>query len=108
MFLVAGKKIALRLFYRKHDTLDELLTAEPWRFAVLRDPANWLSVNPVRGTVNTSANLDRESPYVHNNKYTAVFMATDNGTGGLEESHSHGTLVSLGREGESTTEKRKE
>lgn len=49
------------------------------RYAVLRDPAGWLSVNPVRGTVNTSASLDRESPYVHDNKYTAVFIATDNG-----------------------------
>lgn len=49
------------------------------RYAVLRDPAGWLSVNPVRGTVNTSASLDRESPYVHDNKYTAVFVATDNG-----------------------------
>ena len=50
------------------------------RYAVLRDPAGWLSVNPVRGTVNTSSPLDRESPYVHDNKYTAVFIATDNGT----------------------------
>ncbi|XP_027128789.1 cadherin-13 [Larimichthys crocea] len=50
------------------------------RYAVLRDPAGWLSVNPVRGTVNTSASLDRESPYVHDNKYTAVFIATDNGS----------------------------
>lgn len=49
------------------------------RYAVLRDPAGWLSVNPVRGTVNTSASLDRESPYVQDNKYTAVFIATDNG-----------------------------
>lgn len=49
------------------------------RYAVLRDPAGWLSVNPVRGTVNTSAPLDRESPYVHDNKYTALFIATDNG-----------------------------
>uniref|UniRef100_A0A8C4GXB3 Cadherin-13 n=1 Tax=Dicentrarchus labrax TaxID=13489 RepID=A0A8C4GXB3_DICLA len=49
------------------------------RYAVLQDPAGWLSVNPVRGTVNTSASLDRESPYVHDNKYTAVFIATDNG-----------------------------
>lgn len=49
------------------------------RYAVLRDPAGWLSVNPVRGTVNTSASLDRESPYVHDNRYTAVFIATDNG-----------------------------
>lgn len=49
------------------------------RYAVLEDPAGWLSVNPVRGTVNTSASLDRESTYVHDNKYTAVFIATDNG-----------------------------
>ena len=49
------------------------------RFAILRDPAGWLSVNPVRGSVNTTAVLDRESPYVHNNQYTAVFMASDNG-----------------------------
>lgn len=49
------------------------------RYAALRDPAGWLSVNPVRGTVNTSAPLDRESPYVHDNKYTALFIATDNG-----------------------------
>ena len=49
------------------------------RYAVLRDPAGWLSVSPVTGTVNTSGSLDRESPYVHDNKYTAVFIATDNG-----------------------------
>lgn len=50
-----------------------------FRFAVLRDPAGWLSVNPVKGTVNTTGTLDRESPHVHNNRYSAVFMATDNG-----------------------------
>lgn len=49
------------------------------RYAILRDPAGWLSVNPVRGTVNTSAPLDRESPYVNNNRYIAIFIATDNG-----------------------------
>ncbi|XP_055795283.1 uncharacterized protein LOC129866539 [Salvelinus fontinalis] len=58
----------------------DVLQSQSIRFAVLRDPANWLSVNPVRGTVNTSANLDRESPYVQDNKYTAIFMATDNGS----------------------------
>lgn len=36
-------------------------------------------MNPVKGTVNTSAPLDRESPYVRDSKYTAVFIATDNG-----------------------------
>lgn len=49
------------------------------RYSVLHDPAGWLSVNPVKGTVNTSAPLDRESPYVRDSKYTAVFIATDNG-----------------------------
>ncbi|XP_074534517.1 cadherin-13 [Halichoeres trimaculatus] len=57
----------------------DILQIQSIRYAVLRDPAGWLSVNPVRGTVNTSASLDRESPYVHDNRYTAVFIATDNG-----------------------------
>lgn len=58
----------------------DILEYQSIRYAVLQDPAGWLSVNPVKGTVNTSASLDRESPYVHDNKYTAVFTATDNGT----------------------------
>ncbi|XP_037539093.1 cadherin-13 [Nematolebias whitei] len=58
----------------------DILELQSIRYAVLRDPAGWLSVNPVRGTVNTSASLDRESPYVHDNKYTALFIATDNGS----------------------------
>ncbi|XP_031420773.1 cadherin-13 [Clupea harengus] len=57
----------------------DYLQSQSIRFAILRDPAGWLSVNPVRGSVNTTAVLDRESPYVHNNQYTAVFMASDNG-----------------------------
>ncbi|XP_020494790.1 cadherin-13 [Labrus bergylta] len=57
----------------------DILHIQSIRYAVLRDPAGWLSVNPVRGTVNTSAPLDRESHHVHDNKYTAVFIATDNG-----------------------------
>ncbi|XP_068613294.1 cadherin-13-like [Brachionichthys hirsutus] len=58
----------------------DILQIQGIRYAVLRDPAGWLSVNPVRGTVNTSAPLDRESPYVRDNRYTAVFIATDNGS----------------------------
>lgn len=58
----------------------DTLEMQSIRYAVLRDPAGWLSVNPVKGTVNTSSSLDRESPYVHDNKYTALFIATDNGT----------------------------
>lgn len=57
----------------------DYLQGQSIRYAVLRDPAGWLNVNPVRGIVNTTASLDRESHYVHDNKYTALFMATDNG-----------------------------
>lgn len=57
----------------------DILQGQSIRYAVLRDPAGWLNVNPVRGIVNTTASLDRESHYVHDNKYTALFMATDNG-----------------------------
>ncbi|XP_039619429.1 cadherin-13 [Polypterus senegalus] len=49
------------------------------KFAMLKDPAGWLSVHPVKGTVNTTAILDRESPFVLDNTYSAVFIATDNG-----------------------------
>ncbi|KAL4657078.1 cadherin-13 isoform X2 [Arapaima gigas] len=58
----------------------DILQTQSIRFALLRDPAGWLTVNPVKGTVNTTAILDRESPFVRNNMYSAVFMATDNGS----------------------------
>lgn len=57
----------------------DILQSQSVRYAVLRDPAGWLSVNPVGGAVDTFAPLDRESPYVYDNKYTALFIATDNG-----------------------------
>ncbi|KAM6937390.1 cadherin-13 [Xenentodon cancila] len=68
----------------------DILEMQSIRYAVLRDPAGWLTVNPVRGTVNTSASLDRESPYVHDNKYTALFIAIDNG---FPPASGTGTLV---------------
>lgn len=61
----------------------------PLRFAVLRDPADWLIVNPFKGNVTTRAILDRESPHVHNNQYTALFMATDNGRAFFFLTHIH-------------------
>lgn len=57
----------------------DYLQSQSIRFAVLRDPADWLIVNQFKGNVTTKAILDRESPHVHNNQYTALFMATDNG-----------------------------
>ncbi|TNN85029.1 Cadherin-13 [Liparis tanakae] len=55
---------------------------------------SWLSVSPVTGTVNTSAPLDRESPYVRDNKYTAVFIATDNAS--LSSSRSDNAMALSG------------
>ncbi|XP_064414708.1 cadherin-13 isoform X2 [Latimeria chalumnae] len=49
------------------------------RFSVYKDPANWLNIYPANGTIYTTAVLDRESPFVHNSTYTALFLAIDNG-----------------------------
>uniref|UniRef100_A0A3Q3VL97 Cadherin-13 n=1 Tax=Mola mola TaxID=94237 RepID=A0A3Q3VL97_MOLML len=79
--VIRMENVAVASFVASLNATDpDILQIQSIRYAVLRDPAGWLSVNPVRGTVNTSASLDRESPYVHDNKYTAVFIATDNGS----------------------------
>uniref|UniRef100_A0A8C3DXA2 Cadherin-13 n=1 Tax=Corvus moneduloides TaxID=1196302 RepID=A0A8C3DXA2_CORMO len=49
------------------------------RYSVYKDPAGWLEINPTNGTVGTTAVLDRESPFVQNNVYTALFLAIDSG-----------------------------
>ncbi|CAD7689203.1 unnamed protein product [Nyctereutes procyonoides] len=49
------------------------------RYSVYKDPAGWLNINPINGTVDTMAVLDRESPFVHNSVYTALFLAIDSG-----------------------------
>ncbi|XP_061404208.1 cadherin-4-like [Lethenteron reissneri] len=47
------------------------------RYGKLNDPANWLEIDPVTGDIRTRAPLDRESPYVVNNTYTATFSVVD-------------------------------
>ncbi|KAK0677947.1 CAD13 protein, partial [Pygoscelis papua] len=49
------------------------------RYSVYKDPAGWLEINPTNGTIGTTAILDRESPHVQNNIYTALFLAIDSG-----------------------------
>ncbi|XP_027502530.1 cadherin-13 isoform X2 [Corapipo altera] len=49
------------------------------RYSVYKDPAGWLEINPTNGTIGTTAVLDRESPYVQDNVYTALFLAIDSG-----------------------------
>uniref|UniRef100_S4RAP3 Cadherin domain-containing protein n=1 Tax=Petromyzon marinus TaxID=7757 RepID=S4RAP3_PETMA len=47
------------------------------RYGKLNDPANWLEIDPVTGDIRTRAPLDRESPHVVNNTYTATFSVVD-------------------------------
>ncbi|KAJ7410911.1 Cadherin-13 [Willisornis vidua] len=49
------------------------------RYSVYKDPAGWLDIHPTNGTIGTTAVLDRESPFVQDNVYTALFLATDSG-----------------------------
>ncbi|XP_043841192.1 cadherin-13 [Dromiciops gliroides] len=49
------------------------------RYSIYKDPAGWLNINPINGTIDTAAVLDRESPFVQNNIYTALFLAIDSG-----------------------------
>uniref|UniRef100_A0A673U2F7 Cadherin-1 n=1 Tax=Suricata suricatta TaxID=37032 RepID=A0A673U2F7_SURSU len=50
-------------------------------YRIWRDAANWLEINPETGAIFTRAELDREdSEHVKNNTYTALIIATDNGS----------------------------
>ncbi|XP_053126597.1 cadherin-13 isoform X2 [Hemicordylus capensis] len=50
------------------------------RYSVDKDPADWLEINPTNGTIRTTGILDRESPFVFNNVYTALILAIDSGS----------------------------
>ncbi|XP_042294224.1 cadherin-13 [Sceloporus undulatus] len=50
------------------------------RYSLDKDPADWLEINPTNGTIRTTGILDRESPFVFNNVYTAYFLAIDSGS----------------------------
>lgn len=46
---------------------------------MLSDPANWLRIDPMYGHITTIGVLDRESPFVQDSIYTAMFLVTDSG-----------------------------
>ncbi|XP_069312741.1 cadherin-1 isoform X4 [Eulemur rufifrons] len=62
---------------REPDTfMEQKITYRIWR-----DAANWLKINPDTGAISTRDELDREnSEYVKNSTYTALIIATDNGS----------------------------
>nr|XP_036881250.1 cadherin-1 isoform X1 [Manis javanica] len=50
-------------------------------YRIWRDTASWLEINPDTGAISTRAELDREdSKHVKNSTYTALIIATDNGS----------------------------
>uniref|UniRef100_A0A8C9UIX9 Cadherin-1 n=1 Tax=Spermophilus dauricus TaxID=99837 RepID=A0A8C9UIX9_SPEDA len=50
-------------------------------YRIWRDTANWLEINPETGAILTRAELDRENfEHVKNSTYTALIIATDNGS----------------------------
>uniref|UniRef100_A0A2R9AKB2 Cadherin-1 n=1 Tax=Pan paniscus TaxID=9597 RepID=A0A2R9AKB2_PANPA len=51
------------------------------KYRIWRDTANWLEINPDTGAISTRAELDREDlEHVKNSTYTALIIATDNGS----------------------------
>ncbi|RXN37552.1 cadherin-2-like protein [Labeo rohita] len=62
------------------------------RYSTLSDPANWLRIDPLSGHITTIAVLDRESPFVQDNIYTAMFLVIDSG---IPSASSTGTLQIL-------------
>lgn len=62
---------------REPDTfMEQKITYRIWR-----DTANWLEINPDTGVISTRAELDREdTEHVKNSTYTALIIATDNGS----------------------------
>ncbi|KAG1935610.1 cadherin-2 isoform X1 [Pimephales promelas] len=62
------------------------------RYSTLSDPANWLRIDPMNGHITTIGVLDRESPFVQDNIYTATFLVTDSG---IPPASSTGTLQIL-------------
>nr|XP_042133563.1 cadherin-1 isoform X3 [Peromyscus maniculatus bairdii] len=50
-------------------------------YRIWRDTANWLEINPETGAISTRAEMDREnSEHVKNSTYTALIIATDDGS----------------------------
>lgn len=49
------------------------------RYKIIRDPEGWLDVGKDTGLIKVKRVMDRESPFVKDDKYTALIGAYDNG-----------------------------
>lgn len=49
------------------------------RYKLAYDPANWVTIDELSGTVTTRQHIDRESPYVNDSFYTIIAHAVDDG-----------------------------
>ncbi|XP_072836945.2 B-cadherin [Pogona vitticeps] len=47
------------------------------RYSIGSDPAGWLKINPENGIIESKAPLDRESEFIQDNTYMAIFLASD-------------------------------
>ncbi|KAM5245925.1 cadherin-like protein 26 [Ctenodactylus gundi] len=54
-------------------------TANPIRYKLVHDPANWVTVDENSGVVTTTKQIDRESPHVNDSFYTIIVHAIDSG-----------------------------
>lgn len=53
-----------------------------FRYRIIRDPAGWLKVDRATGLIKVKNIMDRESPFVIDDKYTVLVGAYDNGRRG--------------------------
>ncbi|XP_022349811.1 cadherin-like protein 26 [Enhydra lutris kenyoni] len=82
----AGPGIQLGVF----NATDPDRAAGPVRYKLAYDPASWVTVDELSGTVTTTQQIDRESPYVNHSFYTIIVQAVDDG---LPPQTGTGTLM---------------
>uniref|UniRef100_A0A2K6SVK2 Cadherin-1 n=1 Tax=Saimiri boliviensis boliviensis TaxID=39432 RepID=A0A2K6SVK2_SAIBB len=88
IFVPLEKKVTVSEDFGVGQEITSYTAREPDKFMeqkityrIWRDTANWLEINPDTGAISTRAELDREnSEHVKNSTYTALIIATDNGS----------------------------